>query len=467
MWIVACFAVAILIAPHILDSVRHSLAMVTFPWQVDFDEGVVLHSAYLISEGLNPYPGLKPSEFVSGTYPPLYYLLLAPWYRWVGLDMSFGRAVSLAATLMASLAIAWLVGRHGGGLLGAFAAGALFLGNGIVGVWGSFQKPDMLALALEVAGLALFAMGKGLWHHVAIVAFVLAFFTKQSALAGVAAVALYLLWESRARAFRWLALVAGSVLVGVVMLEAMTGGYYLLHVAAFQAAIPWRWTQLENQLNKLVANNGWLVVCGGVAWLLSWRERRLMLLSLYGFSALLTTLAINGRAGVNYGLLLAGLPALVIFSTVMPRVLLASQGWWKAWGAVLGLGMVLAAGTSSGLEHWYSMGRMPEVVHADQYAKMVRLVAEQPGPALSENSQVLLLAGKKVIFDDTFLMAWAARSGLWDDSELVRMLKDRQFGVLLFEKEPSRLSPEAQRAVWEGYYLAYRDYLNIWLPRKE
>jgi hypothetical protein len=65
------------------------------------------------------------------------------------------------------------------------------------------------------------------------------------------------------------------------------------------------------------------------------------------------------------------------------------------------------------------------------------------------------------------MMGWAARSGLWDEAAFVTMLRERRFGVLLFEKDPSRLSPAAQSAIAEFYRLAYRDYLNIWLPRRD
>ncbi len=455
-------------APQVVGTLRHGLTMVAFPWQVDFDEGVVLHMAYLIAQGQNPYPALEPDRFVSSPYPPLYGLLVAIWQGTGRLDMGFGRALSLVSSVLAASATAWLAARVSRSPWAGIAAGSLFLGNGLVWVWGSFQKPDMLALALELVGLCMVATGRTRWQYGAVVPLVLAIFTKQSAVAGLAASAAYMVVTRRRGAVGWLGVVVGLVSASYAALEVASRGGYTLHTILLQAVIPWRWIELEYQLRKLWTNNGALALAGLVGWVLSWIYPRLRLMSFYGLVALLETGAINGRAGVNYGLLLPALPTLAIFSTAMPLALgLSKDPWSKAAGVGLAALLLLAAGTSASGERWYSLGRMPEVVDGTRYLEMTKLVAEQPGPALSENSQILLKAGKEVLFDDTFMMGWAARSGLWDGSAFVRMLEERRFGVLLFEKDPTRLDPRAQSAMGRSYYLAYRDYLNIWLPKRQ
>jgi hypothetical protein len=463
----ACLLAAVLMLPHVAGTLQHGIAMVNFGWQVDFDEGVVLHSAYLISHGHNPYPSLRADRFVSSTYPPIYYLLLAGWDRISVTSLGFGRGLSLAGSIMAAAAVSWLAFRSGGGMWSGIAAGALFLGNGLVWVWGSFQKPDALALALELVGVCLMASRSSSWRYLAIGPLVMAFFTKQSAMAGLAASAIYMLMVHRKGAIGWLSAAGGLLLAGYLSLEMVSGGNYSLHTVVFQAAIPWRWTQLGQQVHRLLSNNGALAVAGLLGWAISWRYCQLRLFSLYGLVAMVETLAVNGRSGVNHGLLLIALPALVIFASLMPRLLSSSGRVEGKVGVALAALLVLAAGTSAPGTAWYSMGRMPEVADAARYREMARLVAEQPGLALSENTQVLLAAGKEVLFDDTFMMGWAARSGLWDEAAFVTMLRERRFGVLLFEKDPSRLSPAAQSAIAEFYRLAYRDYLNIWLPRRD
>lgn len=463
--IAACGLATLLMLPHVLSTFQHGMAMVVFPWQVDFDEGVVLHSAYLIARGQNPYPPLQPDRFVSSTYPPFYYLLLAAWQRLGDMGMGFGRALSLASSAVGAMAVAWVATRLGGGFWSGAAGAALFLGNGLVWVWGSFQKPDMMALAMELLGVCLMLGTGGSAPYLAVVPFLLAFFTKQTAVVGLVAAAIYMAAQRRGQFVRWSLLAVGLMALGYLTMELVSGRNYTLHIVEFQAAIPWRWSQLEHQLAKLWSNNGLLVAAGLLGWTLSWKYPRVRLLSIYGLVALVETFAINGRTATNYGLLLITLPTLSLFSALMP-CLLSRGGRWEMAGATALAGLlVLAAATSAPGNRWYSMGRMPEVAVGTRYLEMARLVAAQPGPALSENSQILLAAGKQVLFDDTFMMGWAARSGLWDDTALVRMLRERQFGVLLFEKDPTRLSADAQAALAEAYYLAYRDYLNIWLPR--
>src|SRR3954466_14943576 len=73
----------------------HSAEMIAFPWQVDFDEGIVLHSSWLLAQGHNPYPANNPALFVSSVSPPLFYALNAIALKLWGLNLWSGRALSL------------------------------------------------------------------------------------------------------------------------------------------------------------------------------------------------------------------------------------------------------------------------------------------------------------------------------------------------------------------------------------
>src|SRR6476646_5048033 len=80
--------------------VTHSAEMVTFPWQIDFDEGVILHSSWLLEQGHTPYPPPGADHFISSVYPPLFYALNTIALKLAGLNLWSGRALSLLGTLL-------------------------------------------------------------------------------------------------------------------------------------------------------------------------------------------------------------------------------------------------------------------------------------------------------------------------------------------------------------------------------
>src|SRR4051794_8551481 len=85
----------VLLAGRLALFAQHSLDMVAFPWQVDFDEGVIVHSSWLLAQGHNPYPANVPDHFVSSIYPPVYYVLNAVALKLWGLNLWSGRALSV------------------------------------------------------------------------------------------------------------------------------------------------------------------------------------------------------------------------------------------------------------------------------------------------------------------------------------------------------------------------------------
>lgn len=67
-------AVGLVMLPRVLEFAGHSWEMLLFPWQIDYDEGVNLNAAWLLSHGANIYKPNTPDHFISALYPPLFYI---------------------------------------------------------------------------------------------------------------------------------------------------------------------------------------------------------------------------------------------------------------------------------------------------------------------------------------------------------------------------------------------------------
>lgn len=478
--------------PLVWRLATHAAAVLAFPWQIDYDEGIILHAAWKLAQGQNPYHAPQPDAFTSATYPPLFYILNAAWMRLSGPTLLSGRVIALVATLLAGGAIGWWVRQESHSWLAAALAAALWLSLSPVYVWSTFYKPDLPALALTVTGLAL-ARRWSSWPGVAVAAvvFALAFFTKQSAVVGPLTVGLWLL----ARGGPWWRFgltMAGLTLVPFAAANLALKGGLWLHVVAFQQQIPWSRGQLDHQLGKLVDTYPWLLLAtglalGAVAWdrVRSRRARSQATASAdqaaaapsalplwYLAAALPIVLLANGRVGINYGLLLDLFPPLCVLIGVAAGLALRRGG---------ALGVGLAAGLSALLltqallpnppGEWYSANRMPSRERAARMAAIAGIVDQTPGRLLSEDLWLLLRAGKPVEYDDPFMMTQAARSGLWDERRFIADLEAQRFPLIVLEYDITdvarspRWSPAALAALRANYEILHRDALHIHRPK--
>jgi hypothetical protein len=160
-----------------------------------------------------------------------------------GVDpLAAGRIVSLAATAVIAISIAWLVaaelaGRVGRSavLIGALTGALLPLSLGPVETWFDRMRVDMLAVALAFVGVAFVVRSERqpAWLALAMPAFVLSIYTRQTELAAPASALLVLLLV-RPRA-TILAGIGGAVLglCALAWLEWVTAGGFLRHVITY------------------------------------------------------------------------------------------------------------------------------------------------------------------------------------------------------------------------------------------
>jgi hypothetical protein len=338
---------AILLLPRLAQFVGVGVGFVVWPWQFDFTEGVDLDTVNLMAHGTNVYGHFGPDAFVSAPYTPLYFLVNAVTTRLGGLSFGPGRAMSLGATVLIAVTIGymvWLAGKRwevsngkqdeaivapapvAARLLSpacALFAGALWLSLSPVIVWSALYEPNMPALLFEVAGVAwtvaFWRDGRVYWG---IAFFLLAFYTKQSAVDGAAAATLWLLLMRFRVGVRYALTLAGSLVVSFGVTNFLLDGGLWEHAFANQI-LPFGLSRFAVSAQKLVGEYWPLLVwCLGVVLLallllvgrLRSRERSeavrtmlanpLSLLIIYFLVASATTATRIGRNGTNYNHLL-------------------------------------------------------------------------------------------------------------------------------------------------------------------
>jgi hypothetical protein len=519
-----------------------------YPYPRAGSEGLILYESLIVKHGGDLYGPITSERFISGPYPPVYYWLAAAVLPSELPDFSAqekvwpvflpGRIISLLAALLTAALIPFIVlteGRYthkskqirwlaaAGGAIG----GALFLTLPQVTVWATRFRGDMLMLALTAAGLACVAWGSSYLRGpefgaaqepttsdegrknnskfriqnskllIAALFFALAFYTKQTAIAGPVAAGLYLLLRDWRSGLKWCGVMAALVLVPFAILEVVTGHWFYLKMVDYHS-LPLSRSTLTRLLQFAFLEDQWPIILPAVCYVLYglaewWRARRRgvgssvpMLIPLFVLVslAMLPTAAVVG-ADHNH-LLVPGLAICLGVGALAAHLLTNAE--WGMWNAVLRFRWIAALSTlvllatyalfTSAPSSWYNADlTLPPPEVQEQMRAIINNARQNPGPLLfSDDPGIVALAGKETPFDDPFTMTALAGKGRWDESAFHDMLRGGKFGLLVLScnvpEAPERcrsdvFSPGLMDAVSAGYELQYRDVLFTYRSRVE
>jgi hypothetical protein len=210
-----------------------------WPYDLEWMEGGMLAHAWWLLQG-EPLYGPPNPDFVPFLYPPGYSALLAALGGVVGLSPALGRGVSIAGTLAAAAAIAFIVRRSGATAAVASCSAAVFLGTWpYSGTFMDLVRPDALGLGLLGWSLAL-ALVPG--RRAAVGAAVLligAYLVKHNLAAFGLPIALALArrdgWRTGAV---WALGTAGVALAITAALDASSGGHMLRYLVQVPLSHP-------------------------------------------------------------------------------------------------------------------------------------------------------------------------------------------------------------------------------------
>jgi hypothetical protein len=520
-------------------------ALLGYPYPHDGLEGTLLYEARLLRSGEPLYQPLDLHRFVSAPYPPLNYVAVALLDLYEGPHVFWsGRVVSLVAALVVAAAAAALIWRGSRSAPAAAIGATLLLSAPPVILWATRIKPDLLALAFTSLGLLLTSLvltraeGRGqgtegqeagaphpsprIPHPSLILAaacFALAFFTKQTAVAGPLAAGIALLaadvrdWLAlrrasgrgasgedrtadlrpqtsaqtagspqthlrpspfvfqlpiRTRTLAFTALYFALALGVWALLDLVTNRAYTLHVWWNFERVKW-WS--PGLFLRIIGLLGFwwpamILAAAGVA--LAFRRRALFVPAAYALAAPISLVA-TGETGANHNHLLECHLALAILGAAALGCALrdATRRPLPA--------LALAAITAAQLwlaftpPAWYEDQLAPKD-HPERFLVFMR---STPGEILADHTGLLFQAGKPLRYNDPSTMGPAARTGKWDQRGLLEDIANRRFSAIMIptnaEKslvDPSgRWTPEMLAAIREHYRLAFRDRIYTFVPR--
>jgi hypothetical protein len=461
------------------------------PFQLDESEGMIVAETMLLDHGENIYRNLTPDFFISTPYPPLFYLLTWPFQHFAGDEPTFkpGRLLSMLATLLAGLALFGIVRAVTRDKLAAVMSAAAWWSLALVVIWGSMVKPDMLGVALGLAGMwvALARPGGQVWW--ALPLFVGAFYTKQTAIAAVVATVSWLLFTRR---WKLALLFGGAYAVLTVLpsflLNMVTDGGYFYHLLTIHD-LPWFPERFLMHLGNLFTTYGLLLAPGlaalvlGAGMWLRGRLRRdderdgvhdgLLLASFYGIVSVAGAVG-AGTLGGNHNHLLdiaaAGCLGLGLgIGMLRNRREPVAVGFAGALGIAALLAMPWLWMHPDWLKLEYNQLSASKV---DGMRNVAQYVTNNSGQAYSDNVGLLLSAGKRLWTTDPYTQTHATLYKRWDESKLVEAVRRKEFSqiILRYEVEvqgesAGDLSPALLQAVLDNYKLDQRNVMFIYEPK--
>ena len=405
---------------------------ITLRGPVLYGEGAVAHAAILAracAEYALPLFSLDTGPiFTAANYPPLYFHLAG-----IGEDpFVTGRALSVIATSLVAVAIAWRA-RVAGPVV-AWTIALAWLASVPVMQWGAAVKPDPVALAFTVGAVIVLARERPN-HPLAGTLFAAAALAKPTALVPALVLFAYVARRDPIAALRGLG--AGVVTAALVFLlthppdDAMR-----LHVVDWNA-LPWRFELLTGlvvvALLVLAVPIGTAVATrafGGVV-------------GAY-LAGAVGVLLLGGREGatINYFLDLSAALALIA-AGLAPR--LAARPAYPL--AALGQ-LVLAAallnpfpGAPSLLQPTGKWGSPERIAFVRDFV---------PGTVLAEDSGLIVATGRQPSVDDVFLWSRLYGTGRIDGAQLLGAVRAGMFDAVVTEVDLERfdLSPGYERQRW-------------------
>ncbi len=419
--------------------------LATFPYQIDYGEGLMLEGAQSLRQGRPLYPAVSELPIVLHVYGPLAYAATASTLRTGHLSFTPGRVLILLCALTVAALIATLLWRWIGSWQISVAFGLILLTIPAFRFWTYLLRADLIGIAISVSGLALFAL-KPRYKYWSILCFAAALFCKYSLLAAPLAVFLHLLvtrqLKDAARFATLLALTCGAVFA---VFQVRTGGGFAFHMFSTHPD-PYSLTQVF-ALTGLV----WLsapVVTGLALFhvLRKIRSGQPDIPALYFISASITSLT-AGKQGSTTNHFLEWMVAASLCAG-MGYATVRSQHPRRLLPITIALMLSIAVGV-------WIQSRPNQQPYAElaECSGIYDYVASTNSPRiLSQSLGPVLLAGKPVLLTDPFVYGQLVQHGIWSDSALVRLVNQRYFDAILTTVDPEHIKT-GEETVWPPFLL--------------
>jgi hypothetical protein len=399
-------------------------------------EGSIVYSIQAIQGPAKLYRDYNRPPYATTPYMPLYYLVSAQAASWLGSDVEAyyrgGRLITVLSVVGALGAVFASV-RRSHGETAAFVAAGSATTLAFLHDWCVTCRPDMLALALALAGLV--EVQRDSWRGDALgtIAFLFSMLTKQSFLAAPAAAFIWLcLRHQFRRAIQIMLAIAAGVACTVVICEWCSNGWFLANVVIANVA-----PSVPNQLHMFCRflRDGWVPVClliGGLCIIRKWPESILALYAIYGVLCFPLAVFTSLKAGADMNYFL---------EPGFAAAILAGHGWTSLSKSmsrsatrdiVACAALVLLCEPIYYAAAWASVAQGSDAVLSKE-SIILRFVRELRGPVLIGDAGIAMRADKPVLLLDKFNASYLAEAERIRFPHLLALIENHQLAAVVSE----------------------------------
>jgi hypothetical protein len=464
--------------------------LMNYPYDYDQGEGFELVDTILFSQFKSPYQNTDNYPFYSSNYPPLYHIIAAP-FAWVfGEAYWYGRLLSFISTLIAAGAIFYAVYREGQHKWIALLSGLAFLSSNTIYHIAPLFRQHIMMVMFETVAVVILAHAFPKWQTrligIGLLLLIAAGYTKQLAAISAVAVLAWMILHNPKRSILWS--IAFSLLGGLIFLWmtlATNGEWWRQAILAnvndfdpFQMfGLIWLWLRLhvflvipalllvlyEIYFDRISLYSAWFIVTlvlgavasgkwgGGDSYLSTaiaamcilsgiflsrvyagkWVFRENYIKQVFRFTGNHIGSPLR-RIGalfipllfIGYGISTFKMPTEGVFFGTVADVLLIEPN-------VMGRNFDSVGYTVGG---YASIGHFVTAEDRAAGDYIVEQIRQTNAPVMSEEAGFSLAAGREVLTNPTQLRnLWLA--GLWDGSELLSMIEQREFGLIILRAQ--------------------------------
>lgn len=488
----------VLLAFSFVVYIAYAINLMQFPFDYDQGEGFELVDTVMFSQGQWPYQNTETYPFYSSNYPPLFHIIAAPFVWFFGSAYWYGRLLGFVGTLVTAGTIGFAVYREEKHRWIAILAGLAFLASNTIYHIGPLFRQHASMILFETLAVVILAHANEIADTgkrrrtlaIGLLLAVAAGYTKQLAVVTALAIGLFLFIRQPRRAFFWGLFAAG---VGVVIFAWMTwatnGEWWRQAILANVNDL--NVIQTINLFRQWFSLHGFLIVPAVLLVIYELYFDRLSIYALWFIAAV----GINGMASGTWGggdsYFGTAIAATCILSGIFAaRTLNANwhfpenylsrrlifplrryQMYFTAAGFVLIPLLYIGYGVATfhlpteeplfrpiaqllhlepnALNGFYDSARSADGQYPGGYASIghfvtpadhaagwsiVDQIRDSEKPVLSEEAAFSLVAGREVITNPTQLLN-LDKKGLYDGSELIHMIEDQAFGLIVFRAQ--------------------------------
>lgn len=418
---------------------------VNFP-QIDYSEGFNMWNVSLFGSGDWEWNALAGPPYNDVFYPPVSYILMGIFTKPFGYSLIAGRVFYIIVTAGCLITTYFIVRHYVQSKVFALIGAILPLMNSIVVAFSFIVRVDMLAVLFELLGFYLFIKyEKTKFVYLSLIVFVLAFFTKQTAVAGMVAAVIYLFFTNRRTGIIYSGLYICSIGIIFLCTNTLTHGEFYRQIVLYQGMD--KWNSLFNVLYTTVLVTIYIIPVAYFG-LIHINTKFRSPTALYALAAFIINGVTVFHIGGTMNYLLEAIFALSIAAAITIPSLMHKH---KLMIAVIFLFPVVLLITF--VPNLKSLS--PD--YTEKYNQAVAIIKDATYPVLTENAGIVLAAGKKPYYEP-FVYKNMYELGYFDDSVLINDLETGHIEYVIADHvqpyaESYRFHERVQDAIVDNYHI--------------